>query len=249
MQKDEVFSSHNREKQNLDFMCTFVGFKRHLVMDFLKQMLSFYEVSRVILVTSKKASINVGHEEPPNEKLLKEAVEYIDGYKAQGGANVEIQILRMKFMWDFFAYANELSKLKGENALINLSAGPAAYSSAAMVWAITNDYMIAYSIESKKYGSLETNAVFKQFSITPCMNYNFKTDQIDKEIINAVLLGCRKSSEIREKLIESGFDYSLRTIETRVLELSRKKIVHIGGGKIYKITIAEVIEKILSKNN
>lgn len=248
MQKDEVFTSHNNEKINIDFICTFVGFKKYLVVNFLKQMLSIYNVRKIILVTSKRENtFHSIHTDLPNEEILRESIEYINKQKISLDSEIEIETKRINFIWDFFEYSKELSKIEGSSALINLSAGPAAYTSFAIVWAISRNYSVAYSVESKKYGDLEPNVVFKQINITPYMNYIFKTDQIDKEIVGAVISGHRKSSNIRERLNQLGFEYSLRTIETRIIELKRKKILHISGEKIYKISVEEAIEKLIIK--
>jgi len=248
MQKDEFFTSHNNMKQDIDFICTFVGFKKYLVADFLKQMLSIYNAKKIILVTSKKRNIlETNHKALINEEILNESIEYINNYKIILNSEIEIQTKRINFIWDFFEYSAELSKIEGSRALINLSAGPAAFTSFAMVWAISKNYTVAYSVESNKYDDSEPDVVFRQINITPYMNYIFKTDQIDKEIVDSVIQGYRKSSVIRDRLNQLGFEYSLRAIEARVIELKRKKILHLSGEKIYKISVEPAIEKLLLK--
>lgn len=249
MHKDEVFTSLNNAKQDIDFICTFVGFKKYLVINFLKQMLSIYNPKKIILVTSKKRNISrTGHKDLPNEEILNESIEYINDQKILLKSEIEIQTKRINLMWDFFEYSKELSEIEGSKALINLSAGPAAFTSFAIVWAISKNYTVAYSVESKIYDDSEPDVVFRQINLTPYMNYIFKTDHTDKDIVDAVIQGHRKSSSIRDRLSQLGYEYSLRTIETRVMELKRKKILHVGGEKIYKISVEEATEKLIRKN-
>ena len=247
MQKDENISSFNsRTKQNLDFSLTFVGFKNYLVINFLKYTMSRYNVRKFVFLTSV---YNIDSELPnnntPNYKILKEAIDYIRKNTDKNSPEPELKILHMTDIWDFFSHIKLFSSIRGESAVFNISAGPSVYSSAAIVWAIKNNYRIAYSIENHHHLDQDPDVVFKEIDLMPYINFLFNTDNVDRLVIEAVHKGCRRTSEIRDYLYKLEYKFSLKTIENRINELRRKNILQVSGEKFYTIILKEIIDRMV----
>lgn len=221
MQNDERNSSLSRKD-----LITFVGFKSHLVLRFVEDNLRF-SPNNIYIFTSKK-QLNNG-EISDSEKILENLTEISKNKK------FKIIQYREHDLWDIKLYFKKLSELPKVPFVINISAGPAVFAAAGMLWALERNNDISFSVEHYENNIL-LSTIFKNINLKSISNVIYATDNIDRYIIEAIKAGRNDSNSIM-KYLKDSFQYSLglRTIQQHIKKMEGLKIIRISGSKSYHI--------------
>lgn len=236
---DEQFTS-SISKHGSTALVSFVGFQPHLVINFLNKFLKM-NVSEVILFSSKVNTLVSKRESTANEKIAREALELIS---SAGCESIKATIIRLQNIWDFQEYYIKLSEIISERAVINISAGPAVFAAAGMIWALERGHRISYSVEYHNKNGL-ISSVFTELDLRPFVNSTFSTDNVDSMILRSLRTGDSDTIKIHEWLnIILGYRISLRAVESHLSKLSKLGIVEITKGRVNKVSISENLTKI-----
>ena len=235
MQKNEYLSSPNRTD-----LITFVGFKEYLVINFIKDNLT-YNPLNIYIFTSKQDKILNSNK----EKLLNETI--LDRLKImvhERNEGIKIKEFRTGNLWDIKYYYQNLTKLPKANYIINVSSGPGVYSAASMIWALETDNKISYSIENWHNRELQS-AIFRNLNMRPFEIFNFKLDNLDKYIVKALEAGRTNTDQIRKYLKTNlNYEVSLRNIQVHLKKLSESGIIELAGTKTYSISFSDDFRKL-----
>lgn len=239
MHGDEIHSSLKSEVPIFSLI-SFVGFQEHLVMNFLKTFMR-NGVKEVLLFSSKVQEIAKEPLGNVNIDIRKKAIRFI---RDSLGNETRILLIEMENIWDFQDYYARLSREPVEKAIINISAGPAIFAAAGMIWAMENNHHISYSVEYHHNGEL-VSSVFSLLDLRPYINSIFSTDNVDKMIINALREGKSDTLQVYRQINEVlNYRISLRSIENHVTKLSKLGIVDITKAKINKISFSQSWSKV-----
>ena len=236
MQKNEFFTSH-QEKADL---ITFIGFKEYLVTNFVRDNLKFDPSNIYIFTSSKSPLVGIRQEAPLNEVILNKLKDMVHS------ANEEIKIKenRTDNLWDIRYYYRKLKGLPDSNYVVNISSGPGVYSSASMLWALETNNKIAYSVEYRKNGVLDS-ITFRNLNMRPFGFYNFRSDNLHRYIITALEAGMATTTNIQAYLWKHmKYETSLRNIQIHVRELSNSGVIEIAGTKPYVISFSSDFQKL-----
>ncbi len=225
MQNSELYSSSLHKN-----LITFVGFKEYLVLNFIKDNLR-YLPDKIYLFTSSKRSLS--NEAAENEKIIEKVKEI-----ANRNHFVVIE-KRQQEIWNIRLYYSQLSDLPKVPYIVNLSAGPAVFSAAAMLWALERNVDISYSIEHYESNVL-TSIIFKNINMKSISNLIYNTNNVDRYIIDAIKAGRNDSNSIMEYL-KSKFNYNMgiRAIQLHIRKLKELNIIITTEGKTYKIDFSD----------
>lgn len=233
MKKDENNSSLNSK---IDLI-TFIGYREHLVMGFIRDNIIF-NPSNIYIFTSKLPVIVNEESLPKNEVILNNVKEYIKN------KNIKIKEMRVNNLWDIKYYYRKLNTLPKNSYIINISSGPGVYSSASMLWALNTDNQISYSVEVWENNKLRSS-VFRNLNMYPFSFFNFKSDNLDKLIILAIEHGMTTTIEIKEYLMKYKlYATTLRSIQSHVHELTNYNVLKTDGNKPYRIYFSEEFKKL-----
>ncbi len=239
MQNDETFSS-----QKSIILISFVGFKDYLVLKFLSDNINLnvsnLYIKHVYLFTSQR-ELNMNDEILlKNERILKSAKEL--ALKN----NIETSIIFMRNLWDIKMYYKKIRELEEKNSkyIINISAGPSAFSAAAMLWAIESKNIISYSIEYNK-GKPTQSIVFNNIDVSAFSNLLLIEDNLEKYIIESLRNGAKTSNDIRNFIINKyNYNITIRSIQSHLKNLIEKGIIYYKGTKEYDFFFSEDLEKL-----
>lgn len=233
-QDDEEYSSSSHIKKQLALI-SFIGFQEHLVINFLKTFMGS-DVGDILFFTSFERAVARENLGQMNLTLRKKAIEFI---RTTLGNKVQIQIIEMKNIWDFQDYYAQLSKKHFEKAILNISAGPAVFSAAGIIWAMENNQSISYSVEYHNSGEL-VSSVFSTLDLKPYINSIFSTDRVDKVILESLRAGKNDTLQVHEYLNDkAGFDLSLRSVEIHLQKLYKLGIIDITKGKVNRVSFSQ----------
>lgn len=236
---DEVISSPRGIKSNITLV-TFIGFQEHLVMNFLKTFIK-KGVKEVLLFTSIPPRSELDEQQKKNLEIREKCVSFV---RNSLGEEATIKIIELENIWDFQEYYFNLSRFSMESAILNISAGPAVFSAAGMIWALEHGYSVSYSVEYHNNDGLITS-VFALLDLRPYINSIFSTDNVDKMIIDALKKGNKNSLQIHKFVIsEMGFGISLRSIEIHIKKLNDLGIIDITRGRINMISFSQQWSKV-----
>jgi len=236
MQEHEIISSL---KNNVNLI-TFVGYKEHLVLNFIRDNIKINPL-RIYIFTSKAPLLIREQQNALNEIILKKLKEYV---KTEG-SNIKIIENRTDNLWNIKYYYKTLKSLPANSHyIINISSGPGVYSSAAMLWALETDNQISYSIESRQ-GRILQSAVFRNLDMKLFSFFNFKTDNLDRLIINALEHGNNTTISIKDYLwSQKRYKTTLRNIQSHVHELCNQEILTTDGNKPSIIYFSDEFRKL-----
>ncbi|QRF75593.1 hypothetical protein Thermo_01098 [Thermoplasmatales archaeon] len=236
---DEKYSSLNSEKNNITLV-TFIGFQEHLVLNFLRTYLR-NGVKEVMLFSSIPQRNATEGKSTIDREIREKAIKLI---RDSSGEDVTIIVKEIENIWDFQDYYFQLSRKAVEDAIINLSAGPAVFSAAGMIWALEHGYRVSYSVEYHDDGKL-VSSVFSLLDLRPYINSVFSTDNVDKMILSALKKGKSDTLQIN-RYINDITDYriSLRTVEIHLGKLNKLGIIDITKGRVNKLTFSQKWSKI-----
>ncbi len=221
-------------------LVSFVGFNPDLVIEFLRPYINkrVKSVEKIILFSSKDSR------NPLTDNKAEGVMRQVKTFIIANAANVKITEVFMKNMWDLREYRSKLLETAAIDASINLTAGPAIFSLAGMLWAIENNHFIEHSIEST-LPLVGKSIVFNKIDLNPFMKTIFSVDETDRLIIGYVRRFSRTTVEIKEYVeSEARLHLTLRTIENRLKRLEKMKIVSIVRGKVNKIYLSEELKKL-----
>lgn len=223
-----------------DCLVTFVGFRSDLVIEFfkpylikkncsVKRIFIFYTISKTQQSSANKA-----------ESALNEISTYLKNFQFM----VDVKTIKMKNMWDLKEYRSKLSEIKAGKASVNLTAGPAVFTLAGILWAIEMKHYIEHSVESY-IPLVGQSIVYNRINIDPLMQSLFLVDEIDKQVIDFLRVHSRTTTEINTYLKTScNQSLTLRTIENRINILEKKGIVSVVRNRVHKIYLSEALKKI-----
>ncbi|MGC8656967.1 MAG: hypothetical protein ACP5RS_06400 [Thermoplasmata archaeon] len=237
MLKDEKISS----LKSPETLVLFIGFRKHLVMEFLKTFKS-PGIEHIVIFYSKKSEGIDRKNLMKNKKLINDAILFI---KNNFNKNLIIKEMEIGNIWSFNEFYNELHKINAKKAILNISAGPSTFSAAGILWAIEKKHYIAHSVEFYLDGKL-SSCIFNLINVNPYVSSIFETDNLDKMIINCLRNGAKSTVEICE-IINDNMHYkiSLRSIEMHIKKLNNLGILDISKGKVNRISFSTDLEKVL----
>ena len=239
IQSDEISSSLKDEPNKLSLI-SFVGFQEHLVINFLRTFIS-NGVREVLLFSSKMEEAQKDRLGAINLYLRKKAVQFV---RDSLGYEVRILLIEIDNIWDFQNYYVRLSQEPIEKAIINISAGPAVFAAAGIIWAVENNHDISYSVEYHNEGKL-VSSVFNLVDLRPYVDSIFSTDNVDKMIIKALKNGEADTLQIYRYINETlKYRISLRSVEIHLIKLNKWDIVDITKAKVNKISLSENWSKV-----
>lgn len=242
---DEVSSSTTSGSSEISLV-SFVGFQEHLVMNFLKTFVN--NNVKEILLFSSMVQKTATEQYIINLELRKKAIRFIRDIL---GNKVHISLTEMENIWDFQDYYVRLSQNLVEKAIVNISAGPAVFAAAGIIWAMENNHYISYSVEYHNNGKL-ISSVFNLLDLRPYINSVFSTDNVDKMIVNAMREGKFDTLQIYKQINEVlKYRISLRSIEIHLRKLNQLGIIDITKGRVNKVSFSQNWSKIgyLLKNS
>ncbi len=225
MQNSELYSSSLHKD-----LITFVGFKEYLVLNFIRDNLRYLPENIYLFTSSKRLLSN---EKTENEKIIEKVKEIANKNHFNVIENRQYEI------WDIKLYYSQLSDLPKVPYVINLSAGPAVFSAAAMLWALERNVDISYSIEHYESNVL-TSVVFKNINMKSISNLIYAANNVDRYIIDAIKAGRNDSSSIMEYLKSKfGYEAGIRTIQLHIKKLEELNIITTTKSKTYKIDFSD----------
>ncbi|MGP6206923.1 hypothetical protein ACNF42_02665 [Cuniculiplasma sp. SKW3] len=221
---EEIFSSFC-----VDTLVSFVGFQPDIIIPYFRPYLNSQGncLDRIVLFTSKFDEVNPDQDSLKASIVLENVLTYIN----ERNSNLQVEINRLSNIWDLRMYIKHFEQIISKKASVNLTSGPSVYSIAGLLWAIKNNHLVEHSIEanSSLYGR---SVVFKRIEMTPYFNLLFKTDKIDKEIIQILKNGQSNTRAIRSFLNnELKENLTLRTVENRVNKLVELQILGMVRGR------------------
>lgn len=222
-----------------DCLVTFVGFRSDLVIEFFKPYLTNrnYSVKRIfIFYTISKTQQSSADKA---ESTLNDVLAYLKPFQF----TTDVKTIKMKNMWDLKEYRSKLSEIKASKASVNLTAGPAVFTLAGVLWAIEMKHYIEHSVESY-IPLVGQSIVYNRIDIDPLMKSLFMVDEIDKQVINFLRVHSRTTTEINNYLrISCNQSLTLRTIENRINMLEKKGIVSVVRNRVHRIYLSEELKK------
>lgn len=235
MQKNETNSSQINNKD----LITFVGFKDYLVLNFIRDNLR-NEPENLYIFTSKNMYIGFTGERPKNEVILDQAKNFLKNkYKP-----IKITEFRTSNLWDIKFYYNKLRSLPKGKYIVNISSGPGIYSAASMLWSIESSNEISYSVEIRD-GETVKSSIFKNLNLFPFSYLSFKSDNLDRYIVEAIKNGMNTTKEIKDYLWkEMDYKTSVRNIQFHITELVEAGVLSISGSKPYNISFSSYMENL-----
>lgn len=237
---DDEYSSSPKGNENNVTLVTFIGFQEHLVMNFLKTFIK-KGVKEVLLFTSIPPRLEIDEQQKKNLEIRKKCVSFVRDSLGEG---TTIKIVELENVWDFQEYYFNLSRFSMDRAILNISAGPAVFSAAGMIWALENGHSVSYSVEYHN-GVRLVSSVFALLDLRPYINSIFSTDNVDKMIIDGLKNGLSNTLQLHEYVKSvMRFNISLRSIENHIKKLYNLGIVEITRGRINKISFSQNWSKI-----
>ena len=237
---DDEYSSSPKGNENNVTLVTFIGFQEHLVMNFLKTFIK-KGVKEVLLFTSIPPRLEIDEQQKKNLEIRKKCVSFVRDSLGEG---TTIKIVELENVWDFQEYYFNLSRFSMDRAILNISAGPAVFSAADMIWALEHGYSVSYSVEYHNKATL-VSSIFALLDLRPYINSVFSTDNVDKMIMNALKKGHNNSLQIHEYVKSvMGFRISLRSIEIHIKKLNDLGIIDITRGRLNMISFSQQWSKI-----
>ncbi|MCL5782724.1 MAG: hypothetical protein M1476_02290 [Candidatus Thermoplasmatota archaeon] len=204
---------------------TFIGFQTKVVIPFLREAKKFGADHVVLLTAPSKDPENLSK----NEVVMKEALKFIH----ENWVGLSHTIKNINDLWNLSEYFGYLKSLKPKDAIVNVSSGPGAYTSAATVYAVIFGYAISHSVESDK------SVFFHTIRLKPVTSLMFNLNRTDQMIVEAVANGCGTVEKIAEKMNEMYFQkITERAIHYRVDELNRLGILFVSRGRPKSIAIS-----------
>lgn len=236
---DEDSSSPIGVSKNLTLV-SFVGFQEHLVMNFLRTFIG-KGVTEILLFSSRPHNTIRDEQTKLNIELRNKAVQFS---KDSLGTEASIVVIQLENIWDFQEYYVRLSQRPIEKAIVNISAGPAVFAAAGMIWAMEKDHYVSYSVEYHSSGKL-VSSVFNLLDLRPHINSIFLTDNVDKMIIDTLRNGSVDTLQIHRQINDvMKYRISLRSVEIHLGKLNKLGIVEITRGKVNKINLSQSGTKI-----
>jgi hypothetical protein len=237
--KDEKISSSMNGESGITLV-TFIGFQEHLVINFLKTYIQ-NGVKEVLMFTSVPPKSEIDGQMSINIEIRKKSVNLI---RDALGDRTTIKFVELENIWDFQEYYFNLSRFPIESAILNISAGPAVFSAAGMIWALEHGHSVSYSVEYHNNVRL-ISSVFALLDLRPYINSIFSTDNVDRMVMSALKNGRSDSLQIHEYVKSViGFKISLRSIEIHINKLHDLGIVEITRGRVNKISFSQKWSKI-----
>jgi len=235
MQERDIISSLKNTN-----LITFVGYREYLVLNFIRDNIKL-DPSIIYIFTSRAPLLISEQQTALNEIILKKLKEYVKTIKN----NIKIIENRTDNLWNIQYYYRTLKNLPTDSKYIaNISSGPGAYSAASMLWALETDNQISYSIELREGRKLQS-AIFRNLNMKLFSYYNFKTDNLDRLIINALEQGNNTTTSIKDYLWDQKrYKTTLRNIQSHVHELCNQRILSIEGNKSYIIHFSDEFRKL-----
>ncbi|AAT42595.1 hypothetical protein [Picrophilus oshimae] len=210
------------ENNSSNLAVTFIGFTEELVIEFIKAVeYDFKEDKNIkfLFIQSKDA----GNKKDIVSKIKSNARAMIKSVWKEPYIKCEF----VGNIYDFNNYLMLLKKYSIENNLIlNVSAGPYAYTSAASIFGIMHGYLIYYNVVTV------TNTTFFKPIDTKPLRYILNLAPIDIEILN--ILKDKKTCTVNELYLlmnKYGIKSTARNIQYRLNELEIKGIVVKNGKK------------------
>ena len=236
---DENYSSPIDKKSNITLV-TFIGFQEHLVINFLKTYIK-NGVKEVLLFTSVPPKAEITGQMRTNIEIRKKCVSLI---RDSLGDRASIKFVELENIWDFQEYYFNLSRFSMDSAILNISAGPAVFSAAGMIWALEHGHSVSYSVEYHNNVRL-VSSVFALLDLRPYINSIFSTDNVDRMIMDALKKGRSNSLQIHEYVKNvMRFNISLRSIEIHIKKLYDLGIIEITRGRINKVSFSQKWAKV-----
>ena len=236
---DEAMSSLVDVGQSITLV-TFIGFQEHLLMNFLKTFIG-NGVKEVLLFSGSLQMAARERQVTVDIELRKKAIHFIRDSLGEG---VSIVLIEFENIWDFQDYYIKLSQRPIKHAIINISAGPAVFSAAGMVWALEFGHKVSYSIEYHNNGKL-VSSVFSMLDLKPYINSIFSTDNVDKMIMGALRKEKYDTLQIYRYINDDmGYTLSLRSVEIHLEKLSKLGVVDITKGRVNRISFSQNWSKI-----
>jgi hypothetical protein len=147
-------------------------------------------------------------------------------------------------MWDISYYYKTLRSLPDRKYIINISAGPAVFSSAAMLWSLETNNQISYSVEQWN-NKIRVSSIFRNLNMKPFSLYYFKSDNLDRYIIYSLESGRDSSIKMKEYIeFKWKFKTSLRNIQEHIKKLYEFGVLDIGGTKEHIIDFSNDFKKL-----
>lgn len=240
MTLDDEDSSSPKDTIQPITLVSFIGFQEHLVMNFLKTFIG-KGIKEVLLFSSRPRKTIREEQAAISLELRNKAIRF---FRDSLGDKVSIAVIELENIWDFQDYYVRLSERSVEKAIINISAGPAVFAAAGMIWAMENGHRVSYSVEYHNNGKL-VSSVFNLLDLRPYINSIFSTDNVDKMIINALRKGKNDTLQIHRQINDiMKYRISLRSVENHLRKLNNLGIVDITKGKVNRISLSQSWSKI-----
>ncbi|WP_153280207.1 hypothetical protein [Thermoplasma sp. Kam2015] len=154
----------------------------------------------------------------------------------------EIEDMILKNIWDIKEISEQLNRIQNE-CLVNLSAGPSVFASAAILWGFKrHSLQIGHVIERRDPSLIKLGqnniSIFSFIDLTPYFFY-VNLDYINKLILKAIAEGKTTSNKILDYLhvsLEESRKISLRIVQMRLTELRDHGLVkssRVGRSSAY----------------
>ena len=226
----------NEEKISSTLVITFIGFTDYLVLEFLDAVIHDFNDSKNIdflFIQSKDA----GDKKDVVFKIKNNSIAKI----RSNWPNKDVQEEYVGNIYDFTNYLNLLKKYSNaQNLILNVSAGPYTYTSAASIFGLMHGSIIYYNVLTA------TKTTFFRPINTKPLKYIFNLIPIDREIIN--ILKNNKSCSVNDLYIlmnQNGIKSTTRNIQYRLNELYLEGIVFKSGKKSALYYLNEFIKTLL----
>lgn len=224
IREGEINSSTCKNIISEGALVTFIGFRLHLCEGFIRTINPGFRVKTIYLFESEfnsfKYNIERSKEYDSNIMLVKDQCN-------RRFPDARILDLNIKSIWSMNDIFPLMSKIKENNAIMNISAGPSPFIAVCIFWSLKMKTVnLAHVMEVRDRENRVESFSYKVFNPIPFLNYYFELDELDKEILHLLGNGMTRTRDVLDKInrIRSTKDkITLRTVENRV-----NKMVDLG---------------------
>ncbi|MGC8996017.1 MAG: hypothetical protein ACP5JT_04995 [Thermoplasmata archaeon] len=242
-----------KEKEKLKYenfaLVTFVGFREHLSVGFLRNVpIEKFRPTHIYLFTS---SLRQSDFDEKTYSLVKSYVEKCKSISIKRfGDNIEIKVTELDEIWEINEIFPKLNIIKERKGIANISAGPSSFSLSLLLWVMNRPgFLISHvkEIKRKIEGGPEYFE-FKFFNIIPYLNLILNVDDQTKRIIEVIGNNNMRMVDLL-KLLNEGINRNnqipYRSLYEKLRQLENLGIIQIIKSRYLKVKVSDDIKSIM----
>jgi len=233
-------------------LITFVGFREHLSAGFIKEIdVHPYNVRKIYLFTSSPVA---GRLDQETDLTIKKNLSKCEREsRTRFGEDVEIKSVELDEIWEISKIYPVFDIIKERTGIVNLSAGPSAFSLSLLLWVINRPGFMLSHVKELNRTIENTPEVyeFRVFNIIPYLNLILNLDDQTRKIIEIIGNNNFRINELL-KILNEGLNRKnqmpYRSLYERLKRLQNLGIVEITKNRYLKVRISDDVITIIGKN-